>query len=713
MVIRDNIVKAKRTAEDFVVKTIQKYSYGSFGSTGYQTRREFQPIYDRTYSPRWIEAIARQQSLVNNSIEEKVNQAFRRGFDSWEKKYEAKCTECNEEFHSAKRFAKQLGQDPNEYEIDDIDFDTPRICPECGRRAEFKVPSDEMRKYAEKFFQRANERENSELIPDGMSSVSQTFIGVCRETGWDIQTFDDGWMIFEKSYQLDEEGSVQTWKPEGVYRAPAKRMRYSIDDDGKFGNEYWVCLECRSKDPETYEPQKEPGPCPECGNRTYEVFALMLNEPQGDPVQWFVKGEFAHDSEYRPTRLYGLSPIVSVADEAQTLDQMDDWYRMAYEERRAPRGAIVLNNQNTESVRAWTREQTDKLNNDPQHIPVFMGEGDSSSRPIEWISLLDEPAQMQHMQMREWFLDRVAAKFGVTQVFQSASAQATGMSQSLEIVVSNRSAERLQNVFEETFIPAFLAFLQVEGWERTLKPPEEEDEQAVEQMMGRRLQNVQTAQDLGLEVEWSKDDDYDIKPGTLGQEEEGEQEGEDGVDGLFGSSPTPDDSPPNSNPSDERVTTDEGVDSAGTTSTSGGRPQDAETTGGQPEQPDTPTSDEPLNRSDNSVTVDTGGYRNATYGGKPAEVIDMLQDLEDDDDDEDAEEKASRVNDLRSMYNETVGMTDDELPDYETIERSVLRRPDKGWNAFKRSNGGTWKTNYEAEQYVKQVYEFVQNRIHE
>lgn len=708
MVVREQFQKAKQAAESFVVGTMQKYDFGTFGRTSYQRASQHKPIYERQYSPQWIKGIARQQSLVNNSIEEKVNQAFRRGFDSWEKKYEAKCPNCSEEFHSVKRFAKQIGQEPGDMEMDDLDFTKRRLCPECEEIVDFEVPHDDLKDYGQKFYDRANEREDTNLVPNQQASVSQTFLGVCKEVAWDIQQFDDGWMIFEKSYQLDNEGNVESWVPEGVYRAPPDKMRYSLNEEEKFGGEYWVCIECRSSNPDDYSPQESPGHCEECGNRTYEVFAYLLSNPQGEPVQHFIKGEFAHDSEYRPTRLYGLSPIISIADEAQTLDQMDSWYRSAYSERRAPRGAIVLDNQQTESVRAWTREQTEKLNNDSQHIPVFMGDGDGSSRPIEWISLLEEPAQMQNMQMREWFLDRVAAKFGVTAVFQNANAQSTGLSQSLEVVVSNRSAQRLQQCFENTFLPAFHGFLRIEGWTRSLKAPEEEDEQAIEQMMGRRLQNVQTASDLGFEVEWTSDDDYDIKPNVIGTEdEEGEDDGD--VDGLFGPKPKNEEST-QSNPSEERVTTEESTDVAGQTSTSGGRPQDAESMGGKPSQPDTPTTDNPIRAGEGTVTADTGGYRNVTYGGKPAEAIDILEDIRESDNNE---EKTNKVEQLRGVYNECVKETNGGLPTYEQIERSVLQRPDKGYRAFRRSNSGDWATNYESEQFVKEIYQFIESRINE
>ena len=712
MVERNIIKGVKQKAESFVTGVMNKYAMGAFGRNIRRPERSQEPIYERQFSPFWIKAVAEQQSLVNNSIEEKVNQAFRRGFEDWEKQFEAKCPKCQKEFHTLESFKEQLGSDGEDLNDDDIDLEARRPCPNCGRMTHMIVPDPVDKARAEDKFREANMREYAdELLPDNReTSISQSFLQVCKEVGWDIQMFDDGWMIFERTYTLDEDGNVTDFEFDGVTRAPPYLMRYSTCDN-KLGGERWVCLECRAKN-EEYSPQQKPGPCGNCGNRTYEVFAHMLHEPNGEPHTFFINGEFAHDSEFRPTRLYGLSPIVSLADETRALQQMDAWYRVAYEKRRAPRGAIVIKSSNSDSVLSWNQDQLAKLNTDSQHIPTMIDDSDGGGTPISWQPLLDSPAEMQQMQMREWFLDRISAKFGVTAVFQSANAQSTGLSQSLEIVVSNRSAERLQKVFEDTFIPAFVGQIGAAGWERHLKTPEEEDEQALSRLKGSELQNLRVANDLGMEAEWTRNDRVDVKPQKVEPPEEDDDAG--GLGGLFGSDPTPDDSPVSSddaqsNPSDRPTVDDDGVDAAGTTSTSGGRPKDPNETGGGPSQPDTPTSDKPYNRSSGAVTSATSGYSSAGYSGKPAQVLSVLEEEEDEDEDNDRAEKASRV---RRLYNECVEEVNGDLPTYEKIERSVTMRPDKGYRAFKRSNSGMWASRMDTEQFVKQVYEFV-DRNHE
>lgn len=724
MVVKEQFQKMRDRAENWIVGTVRKYGYPPFGRRSYRGRGEEYPAYERQFSPFWIKSIAERQALVNNAIEEKVNQAFRRGFTDWQESWAAKCPNCKREYETLQPFVDQFPED-EDVDTDDIDLTKKRPCPQCDSVEHIKTPDPEDRDEAQQMFDRANMSDGAtELLPKRQSSVSQNFIGVCREVAWDIQTFDDGWMIFHRRYYTNKDGKVIDWDFEGVYRAPPYVMRYSTDDDGKMGNEYWICVDCRASSPEDYQPEQSPGRCPECGNRTYECFAYMLNEPNGEPQQFFIQGEFAHDSEFRPTRLYGLSPIISLSDETQTIQKMDAWYRSAYEKRRAPRGAIVISSSNKQATRAWNQEQMQNLNADSQHIPVFMDDTEGGGNPIMWQPLLESPAEMQQMEMRNWFSDRIAAKYGVTSVFQNSSTESSGMSQSLEIVVTNRAVERLQRVFEDTFIPAFIGNIEAPGWEKHLESPEEEDDQAEAQLVGRHLQNARTAQDIGFDIEWTRDDDLDVKSAMIEAPEEGEGEEGDGLAGLFGGSteqsdepndPVPNTSPVNSaeadeefsNPSDRPTQEEDDIDPAGTTGGDGGRPRDPNEMSGQPRDERKPSTEEPYRRSDGTVTTSTEGYSNAVYGGPVGETIDILRDVRESDD----MEKATKIDKIEHAYQTCVSESDGSLPNFEIIEGSVRNRPDTDYRAFKRQNPGNWTQYVDADLFVRDVYQSVEEII--
>lgn len=532
---------AKQRFEDSVYKVLEKYVPYSSGA-GHSGYEDTEAPYHREVPPEWIYNIRRSHALINNAIEEKVNQAFRRGFDEWEKAYVAKCPKCDAEYGSDEEFRESLSEHyGDELGLDteaNIDFEKDRLCPACDEIVSFTTPDEDMKEVAEDYFRLANGRnsQNPILQPSDDAALGQSFLGVAREVSRDIQSFDDGWMIFERSYKLDANGSIVDFDLEGVKRGPPELMKYSADEETTdYGGEFWVCPKCRATK-EQYNAQKKAGDCENCGNDTYEVYAVLTENPGSDKVQqYFIAGEVVHDSEFAPSKYHGYSPIVTLFDEARTLQQMDKWYQTAYEKRRAPRGALVIRSGNSKSAREWNKKQFTKLQSDPNHIPTMMDDSENGSGdPLSFINLLESPAEMQNMEMREWFKDRISAKYGVTEILMSGSPENSGLSQSMEVQVSNRAADRLRAIFNDTFLPAFLAQIGADGWTRQVAEVEERDEQMEQEMMGTALQNAQLASKLGLNVTWTEEDRVEVKPGEVEMEEQGGEEGMGGLGGMMG-----------------------------------------------------------------------------------------------------------------------------------------------------------------------------------
>jgi len=679
--LKSPVRKAKQSFENGVVRVLQKFGYPSAagGMGGHSSAPE--PPYERSISPKWIYEMRQKQALVNNAIEEKVNQTFRRGFAEWEKEYVAKCNECHEEFDTYEPFRQQLGEAGDDLEEQDFDFDKKRVCPECDEMCEFDAPDALEKKRAQKFVDEINERGRVDQFLDGdeQNSVGQTFLEVCKEVAWDIQSFDDGWMIFERDYILNNHGEIIDWDLTGVSRAPPELMRYSVDQEGNMGEKWWICPACRATD-EHYHPQQDGQKCDSCGNQTYRAYAEQVEAPGGDAEEFFIRGEFTHASEYEPSKFYGLSPIITLWEECRTLEQMDKWYQTAYEQRRAPRGAMIIRSTNAESVRSWNTGQFEKLKDDPHHIPTFIDDTEGSGQPLTWQPLLEDPAQMQHMQMREWFLDRISAKYGVTAVFQKASPQNSGLSQSMEIIVSNRSAHRLKTVFEDSFIPAMLSQLQVEGWDLSIAEIEEEDENAEAERIGKELKNAQLAQQVGADVEWTTANDADIKAGIL---ESPEQEGG-MMGGMGGMGGEPEGGDGGGSPFDEVM--------AGQTGPEGGRPPEANTVGGEPASPDEPTQGNEIAYSDGA------GTHNATYGGARGGVINIFDHIQSQMNDGNADMQKRLLSQAKVAYDsnfEHLGMNGDTIEEYAKDDgKSFSDLCEDHYGKWLKTNQGRGSTEY-------------------
>jgi len=491
------------------------------------------PPYQRHFSPLWIYKIRRDSGLINVAVNKKRDQVFKRGFTEWRKEYDAKCPACREEFEGFDAFRKQMGDQGDELDEEDFDFDSQRTCPECEEVVEMMEPDKDVRRSAQQFFDRANSQGSQMsgiLEPQEQSSVSQSLLEVFEELGQDLESFDDAWLIFDRAYYTDDNGSIIDYDLEEVFRAPPELMRYSVEEETNDpGGEYWVCVRCRAGEDE-YFPEEEEQPCRHCGGTTYEAFAYAMQTPDGKEDEFFIRGEFAHDSLYEKSRFYGYPPVLSLWEEARTMEQMDSWYHDAYEERRAPRGAITVNAARDEELRTMNYQQMEKLREDPNYIPLFMNDQETEGEPIKFVELLSDPAEMQHMEMREWFMERIQSKWGVTAILMSGSPENSGLSQSMEVEVSQKAAENLRDVFHDTFLPAVLAQLGTEGWTRLIEPAVEEDESEEAQLVGQHLNNAQKALQMGAEVEWTRNDRAEIKQGEL----ENPEEGMDGMGGMPG-----------------------------------------------------------------------------------------------------------------------------------------------------------------------------------
>lgn len=559
------------TAEG-VFKRLEKLNVmdGLTHATGYGQINQPIPPYQRTFSPLWIYKIRRDSPLMNNAMRQKIWQTFREGLSEWQKEYDAKCPACLHEFNGLDKFRQQM-EDPAEdaggpdmpgmegpgpmadggmlmdapeptpdveLDDDDIDLDAKRVCPECEEVVEMLTPDPDVKNRAQSFFDRANVRDHDHIAmlePSERSTISQKFIDVLEEIAWDIQSFDDGWMLFERSYTIDEDGYIHSYELENVMRGPPELMRWSLDEErNEPGGNWWVCVKCRSEE-RYYEAQQEEGACEECGNVTYPAYAVATEGPSGrghNPTEWFIAGEFYKDSEYERKRWYGYSPVLTLWEESRTVEQMDKWYADAYEERRAPRGVITVNAARDEELRQMNRQQMEMMREDPNYIPLMMNDHETEGDPIQFIELLSDPAAMQHMEMREWFLDRIGAHFGVTAILMESRPGESGLGQSMEVQVSEKQAEHFREILNG-FVDAFLAQIGTEGWTRELLPVEEEDPEREAQLVGQHLNNAQQALSLGREVEWTDEDRAEIKPGEMEAPDEG-MAGFGGADGAMG-----------------------------------------------------------------------------------------------------------------------------------------------------------------------------------
>ena len=145
---------------------------------------------------------------------------------------------------------------------------------------------------------------------------------------------------------------------------------------------------------------------------------------------------------------------------------------------------------------------------------------------------MKSPEEMQFIEMRNEFVAKIGAVYGVMPLFQGDLSQSGGLNnEGLQITVTNRAVEDGQGVFNDGYYTWLLEQLEITDYTLTLEPSEEKDEMADQQLMQAKIQNATLMQGMGYEVTLNEDQEFEFEP-TETPVEAPQQQG--GMGGGFG-----------------------------------------------------------------------------------------------------------------------------------------------------------------------------------
>ena len=374
------------------------------------------------------------ESLILRTVLAKLRQEmFRRGY-YWEKKFARKCTVCDEEYQS---------------EVEN--------CSECG--GEVRKPDNDELTYSKWLLKQEN-------------SMEQSFIHVLNEIESDLNVVDDAFMILVKEYFIDPESKeVVFYRVKEIIRGDPIFMRIVADKRGVRGGRFKICLIHRDE----VKTHAEDDTCEHCGAELHDVH--YVNMAGSGKTQYFAEGEVLHVSKYKPSKLYGRSPVNTMWRQAMTLTAMDNYIYTAYQKRRMPKGIVSVTTDNLESMKSFWKAVDEKMERDPHYIPKVGIESSTGRGGVNWIKFMDTLEEMQYIAVRDEIRNRMAAYYGVSSVFMIDSGKSGGLNnEGMQILVTNRAVEFGQKVYTEVLFPRLLKQLSVNDWKLTLYPNEEEDE---------------------------------------------------------------------------------------------------------------------------------------------------------------------------------------------------------------------------------------------
>jgi len=380
-------------------------------------------------------AVANENLILRTVLSTLQQEIFRRGY-YWEKKFQKKCTSCDAEF---------------QHDVDE--------CRECGD-TNLAEPNPDQLVYPRWLIEQRN-------------SMEQTFMDVLREVEYDLNITDDAFLILIKEYYMDPEtNELAFYRIKEIVRGDPIFMRIIADKRGVRGGRFRVCPIHRNEVKSYSEDNKS---CPTCGTEMLDVH--HVNTAGSGKTQYYLEGEVIHVSKYQPSKLYGRSPVSTLWRQAMTLTAMDNYMYTAYSKRRIPRGILSVTTDNLESMKSFFKATDEKLERDPHYIPKIGIESGSGRGGINWVKLMDSLEEMQYIPARDEMRQRIAAFYGVSNVFMMDTGKSGGLNnEGMQILVTNRAVEFGHKVYTDHLFPRLMEEMDVTDWKLTLYPNEEEDE---------------------------------------------------------------------------------------------------------------------------------------------------------------------------------------------------------------------------------------------
>ncbi len=430
-----------------------------------------EPVLVQGVSIPALYATVQESIILRTTINTLCQEIFRRGY-YWEKKFHKKCTNCEEEYQ----------------------HDTVSECRICGNE-EFESPDADQILYPRWLMKQRN-------------SMDQSFMEVMKEIEWDLNIVDDAFLLLIKEYFIDpQSGEIEFYRVKELVRGDPTFMRIVADKAGKRGGRYLLCPIHRDK---TYPHNGDYKKCDVCSLPLQDVH--YINTAGSGKTQYYIDGEVLHLSKFNPSKLYGRSPVASMWRQAQSLTAMDNYIYLAYQKRRIPRGVLAITTDNIQSTASFWKGAEEKMERDPHYIPKVGVESSSGRGKVEFVRFMDSLDEMQYAQVRDEIRMRIAAFYGVSNVFMMDAGKSGGLNnEGMQILVTNRAVESGQKLYSRELFPRLLDQMGVHHWSLTLYPNEEEDEITRLRRDEQEVNIAQRMQQLGFQPELTEDAGRDIR----------------------------------------------------------------------------------------------------------------------------------------------------------------------------------------------------------
>ena len=383
-------------------------------------------------------------------------------------------------------------------------------CDSCGHNDMLR-PIPENRKVLE------------DLLENPINGNDQTLEDLSRQLERDLEIADNAYCLVLKSYDIDDStGKInhETSKIKEFLRIDPPQVAMIADSDGRIGyddkrNKIFVCPRFEHRDKRLTEPK-----CDRCGAEALKAVievnsVYSVGIPQPKRVVYGEGEVIWKAGKYKPSLIYGFSPIYSIWSKAMALSHMDEYIRKYFDKMRPPRGMLVIASRNYETFRKSWDVLEQKATEDPYMIHPLLVESDKGGKNMaQWIDFTGSLKELEFTVIRKELRQIIGAVFGVLPLYYGELP--SGWSQEgLQVTITNRAVKWGQDILFKAFLRKISKLVGVEDWELRLKGGEENDKLRDLQIQGVEIQNMAAMQAMGFEVTRTHTGEFKVSKNPL------------------------------------------------------------------------------------------------------------------------------------------------------------------------------------------------------
>ena len=444
-------------------------------------------------------------------IETLNREMFKNGFEVVEK-WKFKCENCGKEFQYKPIKGDHRDEQPFEQNQDNETGQLPRNQAKKATVHELN-PSDEMECDtcgSDKMLRPVpeNRKKLEDMLHNPVNGNEQTLEDLARQLERDLEIADNAYCLVLKNYKIDDRtGKIDHNQSEikELLRIDPPQVALIADSDGRIGyddkrNKIFVCPRFEHRDKRLTVPL-----CDRCGAEALKAVievnsVYSIGIPQPKRVVYGEGEVIWKAGKYKPSLLYGYSPIYSIWSKAMSLSHMDEYIRKYFDKMRPPRGMLVIASRNYETFRKSWDVLEQKATEDPYMIHPLLVESDKGGKNMaQWIDFTGSLKELEFTEIRREIRMIIGAVFGVLPLYFGELP--SGWSQEgLQVTITNRAIKWGQDILYQSFLRKFAKLLDVDDWELRLKGGEENDKLRDLQIQGVEIQNMAAMQAMGFEV---------------------------------------------------------------------------------------------------------------------------------------------------------------------------------------------------------------------